>query len=55
LQKIFVGYDRIEKMKTMSDWLSRAAALPASCRAAISFVVRESGPLVIESVTHVSS
>jgi len=39
--KVFVGYNRIEKMKPMSDWLSLAAALPASCRAAISFVVRE--------------
>jgi len=75
--KVFVGSNRIEKKWTMSDWLSRAAALPGrlrsnrrqsdgqcasdrrpfrsrftavftrhdfvttSCRAAISFVVRE--------------
>jgi len=33
LARFFVCSNRIEKIKTMSDWLRRAAALPAQLRA----------------------
>jgi len=46
--QVFVCSNRIEKIKTMSDWLSRAAALPAQlCANAV--------PQAIDSVTRVSS